>query len=147
MRRKKKEMERGKRVINEGKGKGGESGWARARRIEEKACFHKVLDWCFDIGKLGSQREEKRRELEDSSCSSYLPLPLSFLHSLVSSASLHGVTVSDGTGLTGRRRSKKTVALGSASEMTYDTCAHTHTHADTHSSLVGVGDDITGSKH
>lgn len=48
-----------------------------------------------------------------------------------SSPSLHRVTVSDGRRLTGRRRSKKTVVLSSASEMTCDTSIHTHRPSST----------------
>jgi len=47
-------------------------------------------------------KEEEQWELEYSNCYSYLPLPLSFLPSLVSSPSLHRIAVPDGTGLTGR---------------------------------------------
>ncbi len=57
--------------------------------------------------------------------------------SLTPSFSLHlrRVTVSDGTGLTGRRRSKKTVAFSSALEMTRDTHTHTHTDMRAHSHI------------
>lgn len=75
-----------------------------------------------------------------------LSLPLLLLSPLppflVSFPSLHRITVSDGTGLTVRRRSKKTVALSTSLKMTCDTCTHTHTRF-----LVGVSDDITGSMH
>lgn len=95
-------------------------------RIKEKPCFHKVPDWYWEV---------KRRRSKNWKIPAVLFIFSSLLHSLppslVSLPSLCRVTVSDGTGLTGRQRSKKTVALSSAMEMICDMCIQTHTHSQT----------------
>lgn len=120
--------------------------WERARGNKEKTCFHQVADAGFDMGNWGSQKGESWKipavplifpSLLPSFAPSFPP---------VSSPSHCRITVSAGTGLTGRWRSKKSGALASASQMTYDTRADAYTNTRRRRSA-GVGDDITRSTY
>ena len=108
-------------------------------RSEGKGIFFSqnvgLMLWYWEIAKSKGGVEAKTGRFQLVLLSSPPSLPPSLLPSfppsLVSSPSLCRITVSDGTGLTGRRRSEETVVLSSALEMTCDTCAHTHTHTQT----------------
>lgn len=102
------------------------------RRQRESRKSHVFTKCWNDAMILGNWQVKGRRwsqipavHLIFSSILHLLPL------SLVSFPFLYRVTVSDGIGLTGRRRSKKTVTLSSALEAICDMCTQTHTHSQT----------------